>query len=135
MPASGKTTAPGPIALGIVGVGKIVRDQHLPALAKDPNYRLAAAASRHGKVDGILGVRPEHIAVGDDAKKMPFQLESEIEIVEPMGSDTVAWTKVAGQSVTFRCSSDIPLAPGQKVTIGFDPARGSIFDATSGVRV
>jgi multiple sugar transport system ATP-binding protein len=52
-----------------------------------------------------------------------------------MGSDTVAWTKVAGQSVTFRCSSDIPLAPGQKVTIGFDPARGSIFDATSGVRV
>ena len=42
-----------PIALGIVGVGKIVRDQHLPALAKDSNYRLIAAASRHGKVDGI----------------------------------------------------------------------------------
>ncbi|RWD27245.1 MAG: Gfo/Idh/MocA family oxidoreductase [Mesorhizobium sp.] len=42
-----------PIKLGIVGVGKIVRDQHLPALAKDPAYRLAAAASRHGKVDGI----------------------------------------------------------------------------------
>ncbi|TGQ47642.1 Gfo/Idh/MocA family oxidoreductase [Mesorhizobium sp. M00.F.Ca.ET.216.01.1.1] len=43
----------GPIKLGIVGVGKIVRDQHLPALAKDQDYRLAAAASRHGKVDGI----------------------------------------------------------------------------------
>ena len=43
----------GPIKLGIVGVGKIVRDQHLPALAKDGSYRLAAAASRHGKVDGI----------------------------------------------------------------------------------
>ncbi|AZO24009.1 Gfo/Idh/MocA family oxidoreductase [Mesorhizobium sp. M1E.F.Ca.ET.045.02.1.1] len=42
-----------PIRLGIVGVGKIVRDQHLPALAKDADYRLAAAASRHGKVDGI----------------------------------------------------------------------------------
>lgn len=48
MALSGKT-----IALGIVGVGKIVRDQHLPAVAKDPNYRLTAAASRHGKVDGI----------------------------------------------------------------------------------
>ncbi|TIS53441.1 MAG: Gfo/Idh/MocA family oxidoreductase [Mesorhizobium sp.] len=43
----------GPIKLGIVGVGKIVRDQHLTALAKDQDYRLAAAASRHGKVDGI----------------------------------------------------------------------------------
>jgi D-galactose 1-dehydrogenase len=42
-----------PIKLGIVGVGKIVRDQHLPALAKDQAYRLVAAASRHGKVDGI----------------------------------------------------------------------------------
>lgn len=42
-----------PIRLGIVGVGKIVRDQHLPAVAKDAGYRLVAAASRHGKVDGI----------------------------------------------------------------------------------
>lgn len=42
-----------PIKIGIVGVGKIVRDQHLPALAKDGDYRLTAAASRHGKVDGI----------------------------------------------------------------------------------
>jgi D-galactose 1-dehydrogenase len=41
------------IKLGIVGVGKIVRDQHLPAVAKDGNYQLVAAASRHGKVDGI----------------------------------------------------------------------------------
>ncbi|MER9236719.1 Gfo/Idh/MocA family oxidoreductase [Mesorhizobium sp. M0622] len=42
-----------PIKLGIVGVGKIVRDQHLPALAKDRDYRLVAAASRHGKVEDI----------------------------------------------------------------------------------
>ena len=42
-----------PIKLGIVGVGKIVRDQHLPSVAKDDNYRLVAAASRHGKVDDI----------------------------------------------------------------------------------
>ncbi len=42
-----------PINIAIVGVGKIVRDQHLPALAKNANYRLIAAASRHGTVDGI----------------------------------------------------------------------------------
>jgi D-galactose 1-dehydrogenase len=41
------------ISLGIVGVGKIVRDQHLPAVAANADYRLTAAASRHGKVDGI----------------------------------------------------------------------------------
>ncbi len=61
-----------PIRIGIVGVGKIVRDQHLPALAKDRDYQLIAAASRHGKVDGIanfpdietmLGAVPELDAV------------------------------------------------------------------------
>lgn len=42
-----------PINLAVVGVGKIVRDQHLPAIAKNADYRLIAAASRHGTVDGI----------------------------------------------------------------------------------
>jgi D-galactose 1-dehydrogenase len=42
-----------PIRLGIVGVGKIVRDQHLPALAKNPRYRLVATASRNAGVDGV----------------------------------------------------------------------------------
>ncbi|MGB3878460.1 MAG: Gfo/Idh/MocA family oxidoreductase [Shinella zoogloeoides] len=42
-----------PINLAIVGVGKIVRDQHLPAVAKNGDYRLIAAASRHGTVEGI----------------------------------------------------------------------------------
>lgn len=41
------------INLAIVGVGKIVRDQHLPAIAGNSAYRLIAAASRNGAVDGI----------------------------------------------------------------------------------
>jgi D-galactose 1-dehydrogenase len=41
------------INLAIVGVGKIVRDQHLPAVAANADYRLVAAASRHGRVEGI----------------------------------------------------------------------------------
>jgi D-galactose 1-dehydrogenase len=42
-----------PIKLAIVGVGKIVRDQHLPAVAGNADYQLIAAASRNGVVDGI----------------------------------------------------------------------------------
>jgi len=87
------------------------------------------------RTDVVLGIRPEHISVGEDARKMPFQIESEIEIVEPMGADTIAWTKLGGQSVTFRAASEVNLHPGQKVTIGFDPGRGSVFDAASGNRI
>lgn len=42
-----------PIQLGIVGVGKIVRDQHLPSIAANADYNLIATASRNGTVDGI----------------------------------------------------------------------------------
>lgn len=42
-----------PIRLGIVGVGKIVRDQHLPAVAGNKDYALVSAASRNATVDGV----------------------------------------------------------------------------------
>ena len=48
-------TSSKPIKIGIVGVGKIVRDQHLPALARNPDFRLVATASRNATVDGVQG--------------------------------------------------------------------------------
>lgn len=42
-----------PINLAIVGIGKIVRDQHLPSVAKSADFNLVATASRHGTVDGV----------------------------------------------------------------------------------
>ncbi len=85
--------------------------------------------------EGVLGIRPEHVQVGDAARAMPFSAECEIEIVEPMGADTIAWTKLGGQALTFRADAEIELRPGQKVVIGFDPARGSVFDTQSGNRL
>ena len=88
-------------------------------------YQFTTPATDGSKA--VLGVRPEHIVLGDDVAKMPFKQEVEIEIVEPMGSDTLAWTKIAGVPVTFRVDSDVHLSVGQKLVVGFDPARGSIF--------
>ncbi|RVT83919.1 Gfo/Idh/MocA family oxidoreductase [Rhodobacteraceae bacterium CCMM004] len=42
-----------PIALA--GIGKIARDQHIPALAADPRWHLAATVSRHAGVEGVDG--------------------------------------------------------------------------------
>lgn len=41
------------IRLGLVGIGKIARDQHLPALAGDDRFELVATASRNASVDGV----------------------------------------------------------------------------------
>ncbi|WP_322044621.1 Gfo/Idh/MocA family oxidoreductase [Paraburkholderia sp. J67] len=39
--------------LAVVGVGKIARDQHLPAIAGNPGFDLVAAASRNAQVEGV----------------------------------------------------------------------------------
>ncbi len=41
------------IRIGLVGIGKIARDQHLPALTAGEDFDLAATASRNGRVDGV----------------------------------------------------------------------------------
>ena len=41
------------LKLGLLGIGKIARDQHIPALAADPRFELVACASRHARVNGV----------------------------------------------------------------------------------
>ena len=41
------------IRLALIGIGKIARDQHLPAIATDPAFELVAAVSRNASVDGV----------------------------------------------------------------------------------
>lgn len=46
------SVSPLPIRLGLVGIGKIARDQHLPAIAADRRFELVATASRNAGIDG-----------------------------------------------------------------------------------
>ncbi|MCX7301327.1 MAG: Gfo/Idh/MocA family oxidoreductase [Rhodobacterales bacterium] len=39
--------------IALAGIGKIAIDQHVPAIAKSPDWELAATISRSGKVDGV----------------------------------------------------------------------------------
>jgi D-galactose 1-dehydrogenase len=42
-----------PLRLALVGIGKIARDQHLPAIAASPDFTLVAAVSRNATVEGV----------------------------------------------------------------------------------
>jgi predicted dehydrogenase len=45
------------LKLGLVGIGKIARDQHIPAIAADTRFELVATASRNAGVDGVAGFK------------------------------------------------------------------------------
>ena len=46
-------SSPSPFKVAIIGVGKIARDQHIPAIAANPDFELAATVSGSGGVDGV----------------------------------------------------------------------------------
>jgi D-galactose 1-dehydrogenase len=48
-----------PIRVGIVGIGKIACDEHVPAIARTDGVELVATASRHGRVEGVPGYRDQ----------------------------------------------------------------------------
>jgi D-galactose 1-dehydrogenase/L-arabinose 1- dehydrogenase len=42
-----------PLKVGLLGIGKIARDQHIPAIRANSNFQLVACASRNATVDGV----------------------------------------------------------------------------------
>src|SRR3954471_20009323 len=63
-------------------------------LARYSFDKQAAAAS-----SAVLGVRPEHIFYGSAASGQPYSKEVEVDVVEPMGSDTLVWGKLGGHDI------------------------------------
>ena len=63
-----------------------------------------------------LGVRPEHIAsIGD----LQQPAEAEVELVEPMGAETIVWCRIAGQTLAVRVDGDSTIAAGARLPVSF----------------
>ncbi len=96
------------------------------------NYPFDGLGFREGPTS--FGIRPEHVGV-DTGEGWPFTVPLPVEVVEPMGSDTLLWTRLGGQSFTMRVTSERAPRDGETVTIGFDPANASLFDRETGERL
>ena len=83
----------------------------------------------------LLGVRPENIAVNVDPKPGQFGTEANVDLVEPTGADTVVWCQVGTHSISVRVDAAQIINERQKLCIGFDPGRASMFDLESGNRL
>ncbi|MEP3278440.1 MAG: ABC transporter ATP-binding protein [Stappiaceae bacterium] len=82
-----------------------------------------------------LGVRPEHIQLGETSEAGHFNATVAIDVVEPMGSDTLVWSKLGGQDFRFRVDGQTTLKTGDEVAVNFDPARASLFNSQNELRI
>lgn len=69
-----------PIRLALVGIGKIARDQHIPAIAANPAFELVATVSPSSRVEGVPGFAdlPALLAAGLDVQAVSLCTPPEV---------------------------------------------------------
>ena len=83
----------------------------------------------------IIGIRPEHIITGELVENAPVKMDMTVDLVEPMGSDTLVYTTLNGAPFRIRMDGQARVAKGETLTFGIDPARASLFDKTTEARL
>jgi multiple sugar transport system ATP-binding protein len=86
--------------------------------------------------DLVFGMRPEDVDIAQGASS-PGQVDlpATVEVVEPLGADTLVFTTMSGHPVAARVRPDVRPAPGANVMLRFDLNRAHLFDAATGKAV
>jgi multiple sugar transport system ATP-binding protein len=75
----------------------------------------------------IMGVRPEHLVLGEGAPGLSF--DARVEVVEQLGSEILLETRVGSQGVTVaRVAAETVIARGDQVRLSAEPGRLYFFD-------
>ena len=83
----------------------------------------------------IIGIRPEHVLTGDNLRSAAYTTEVTVDLVEPMGSDTLVYCEFGGQTFRIRMDGQAQVKPGDRLEIGLNPSAASLFDKTTEVRL
>ncbi len=87
----------------------------------------APALAAHNGRQVILGMRPEHLMLGEGAPGLGF--DARVEVVEQLGSEILLETRVGATSVTAaRVDAESRVARGDQVRLSAQPGRLHFFD-------
>ncbi len=105
-----------------------------PGLALDlKGYDFVGGKATDGAA--VIGIRPEHVVTGELVSGAPFQTDVTVDIVEPMGSDTLVWADLGGAPFRIRMDGQARVHRGETMRVGLEPARASLFDVKTEERL
>ncbi|MDJ1465257.1 MULTISPECIES: sn-glycerol-3-phosphate ABC transporter ATP-binding protein UgpC [Nitratireductor] len=96
-----------------------------------------ALAGRDGQ-DVVFGIRPEALTDPDSADRNArhvSELDCDIEVIEPAGSDTFAVTRLGGREIVARLRADAPISAGQTARLAFNLDKALLFDPETEARI
>src|SRR5215217_2634272 len=82
-----------------------------------------------------LGLRPEHVRPGEAREPGDVALDANVEVIEPLGSETLTWLNVGGRSMTGRFPPELGTKPGERVRVTLSLARMHLFDTDTGAAI
>jgi multiple sugar transport system ATP-binding protein len=86
--------------------------------------------------DLILGMRPEDVDVAQgEALPGHVDVPAVVEVVEPLGADTLVFTTMSGVPVSARVRPDVRPSSGTRVDLRFNLDRAHLFDTLTGKAV
>jgi len=92
----------------------------------------------NGDASKILGLRPEHIQINDQATAgTPDQSnwQGVVALIEPTGADTYLKINTHAGQVNVRVSPELSVQLGQEVTLNFEPRHAHWFSTASKQRI
>jgi multiple sugar transport system ATP-binding protein len=92
-------------------------------------------AGSNASGDTTVGIRPEHVITGELASRATVTTSVVVDLVEPMGSDTLVYADLAGVQMRIRMDGNARVKAGDTLEIGLDPSRASMFDSVSEQRI
>ena len=98
-----------------------------------PKAKLALAARNVGK-PVTFGLRPEHLtnAFTDDSRDALVPVNLKVELAEPLGSDTLVFSRVGEQEIVCRVNPQANVTVGGALTLHADMNAMHLFDVQSG---
>ncbi|MEO1945913.1 MAG: sugar ABC transporter ATP-binding protein, partial [Candidatus Thioglobus sp.] len=105
------------------------------------NYQLAIpcsdAVKRSNLESVILGIRPEMLTDPKPHENNPYvhEVEFNVEVIEPMGADTIAIGKWNGVEVQGRLSPESGETAAKGFRLQVDTSKAIAFDPRTGQRV
>jgi ABC-type sugar transport system ATPase subunit len=103
-----------------------------PALSLDVPCAVGGGAPG----DAVLGVRPQHLAVGGAEERGAGVLRATVAVVEPLGSEQVIHaTTATGERLVAVAPPELRIGPDETVTIRIPAGRVHLFRKADGARI
>ena len=89
-------------------------------------------------IDGqrvTLGIRPEHLEIQQPSNDPNRGMASTVEMIEPMGAETLVWSRIGPVAVSARISSERPILLNEAISLHLPVRRVSLFNTATGQRI